>query len=284
MYRKIWNIFLCLMTMISPYLNTIVYYFASHKKIINLAKPRGFNEKVLWLKLNTYSRSPLVKKCADKYAVREFITEKGYGDCLVPLLACYEQVDDIKWEELPEKFALKINFGSGYNIICKDKSKLDIEDCRKRLNKWIKSKYYLSHSELQYKDVKPYILVEKFIENQNGEFPADFKFYCFDGEPKCLLYCSERIGSHAKKTLFDLNGNVLNWRNDITTQPFPETSCFEDMLEICRALSKGFPFVRVDLYDHNGKVLFGELTFTPAGGTGKYNEEGSRILGSWINL
>ncbi|MCA9766896.1 MAG: hypothetical protein KC455_10820 [Carnobacterium sp.] len=282
--HKLYEYFLSAVTIISPTLNTRLYYRISHNRKLNLDDPKLFNEKILWLKLNRYKDNPLITQCADKYAVRDFLITKGYIANLVELLAVYDSVNDIDWEILPEKFAMKLNYGSGFNIICKDYLKFDREKAIRKLLKWIKSKYYLSHSEMQYKNVDRKIIVEEIIETQDGDFPADYKFYCFNGEPKCLLYCTEREGSQAMKTMFDLKGNILEYRDDTTAQIFPNPVCFDEMLEVCRGLSADFPFVRVDLYDKDGQVIFGELTFTPAGGTGDYNVTGDYVLGEWIKI
>lgn len=282
--HRVYEICLSAVTLISPILNTKLYYRISHGKKLDLKNPKGFNEKILWLKLNNYMNNPTIIQCADKYAVRRYIKDKGYGINLVNLLAVYKSVDEIDWNSLPGKFAMKLNYGCGFNIICTDYSQFNRQDAITKLNRWMKSQYYLSHSEMQYKHVERKIIVEEFIETRSGEFPADYKFYCFNGEPKCLLFCSEREEGHTLKTLFDLEGNILNYRDDTVKQNFPNPICFNEMLELCRGLADGFPFVRVDLYDRDGKVVFGELTFTPAGGTGHYNSDGDRILGELIRI
>ena len=278
------GMFLRTLTVISPELNTRVYYRFSQKKKINLKSPAEFNEKVLWLKLNTYRDNPLVKQCADKYRVREYIASLGLEDILNPLIHVYDDPSEITPEQLPDRFAMKLNVGCGYNIICKDKATFDLEAAKAQLKKWMKKKYYLTYSEMQYRNVKPKILVEKFIENSDGVFPDDYKFYCFHGEPKFLLYCTERSGAHALKSFYSAEGELVPYKVDCNEKPFDKPVCYERMLEVCRILSKEFPFVRVDLYHSDGRVIFGELTFTPAGGTGKYTEEGSRILGDMIHL
>lgn len=282
--RTVYGFFLRMICRISPELNTKVYYRLSQGKKLNLEHPTDFNEKLMWLKLNSYKDDPLVYQCADKYRVREYVERKGFSDNLTKLLFVYDNVDDIEWNRLPDKFALKLNYGCGFNIICRDKEKLDIIAAKKRIKSWMKKEYYLTHSELQYKDVKKKILVEEFIETGTELAPPDYKFYCFDGVPKCILYCYERIGGHAHKAFYDIDGNLLSFKIDCENVPFVKPKSYGQMLEMCRALSNGFPFVRVDLYDGGEHPIFGELTFSPAGGTGDYTEEGSRLLGSWINI
>lgn len=282
--HKAWNSLLSIVTIISPEINTRLYYRISQKRKINLKNPVLFNEKILWLKLNTYLNNELIRQCSDKYAVRHYVTEKGCGEILNPLLKVYESADEIKTEDLPKRFALKLNYGCTYNIICTDKDQFNLTAAKKQLNKWMHSKYYLVHSEMQYKGVKRKILLEQYIENQDGAFPDDFKFYCFQGEPVYLLHCTERSAEHASKTFCDIAGEIVPFRLDCDNHDFQMPGCYQEMLGICRKLSKGFPFVRVDLYNSDGKVTFGELTFSPAGGTGKYTEEGSKVLGDLIKL
>ena len=279
-FHNVWNSVLSVVTLISPELNTRMYYRTSQKKKLNLQNPVYFNEKILWLKL----KNDLVKQCSDKYAVRDYVMKKGCGETLNLLLKVYNSADEIKMEDLPKRFALKLNYGCTYNIICTDKSQFDLIAAKKQLNKWMKSHYYLIHSEMQYKGVKRRILLEQYIENQDGAFPDDFKFYCFDGEPKYLLHCTDRNVSHAEKTFCEISGKIVPFRTDCSNKGFVMPECYQDMLQVCRKLSKGFPFVRVDLYDSDGKVVFGELTFSPAGGTGKYTEEGSKLLGDLIHI
>lgn len=279
---QIWKAILSCATIISPELNSKMYYRISQGKPLNLSFPKDFNEKVLWLKLNTYLNDPLVRQCADKYAVREYVKEKGWGETLTPLLAVYTSVDEIKKDNLPDRFALKLNYGCGFNILCTDKNTFDLDRAKQKLRKWMRSSYYLPYSEMQYKEIEKRILLEQFIENDDGMFPDDYKFYCYDGEPLYLLYCTDRVGECVQKTMYDIDGKVVPYKEGCVSKPFRRPACYDQMLEVCRKLAKGFPFVRVDLYDSDGKVVFGELTFTPAGGTGKYTPEGSIILGEKI--
>lgn len=280
--RWAWSTVLSCITLISPKLNTKLYYYISHGKKLELKNPKGFNEKILWLKLNRYNKDELVRKCSDKYTVRSFVKARGCGSTLNPLLKVYDLADAIQTDDLPDRFALKVNYGCAYNIICDDKTHFDLDKAKKKLNRWMRSHYYLAHSEMQYKGVEHKILLEQFIENKDGGFPDDYKFYCFDGEPMYLLYCTDRNVDHAQKTFYDIDGNIAPLRVDCTDRPFDKPGSYEEMLDVCRKLSKGFPFVRVDLYDCDGKVIFGELTFTPAGGTGQYTQEGDKLLGGLI--
>lgn len=285
-YIVVNKLYYSILTIISPTLNTKLRYRQVFKHNINLNNPKSFNEKLLWLKLNTYHKNKLVIQCADKYAVRKYVEDCGYGHILNELYYTYDKVEDIKWGILPNKFALKWNFGAGFNIICNDKRDLNIEESCKKLKKWGKSKCWLSHSEMQYKYADKKIICEKYLDSDQGFLPYDYKIYCFNGEPKLTLVCTER-SKEVKMKFMDLNWNEMNIGNsDFLSKEFPvKPECFDEMIEICRNISKPFPFVRIDFYDLNGKPVLGEMTFTPAGCAARYyNQEGLNILGNMICL
>jgi len=266
--QKVSDAFFCILTDISPELNTRVRYHHYYKKKLNLNNPATFNEKLLWLKLNRYANDPLVKICADKYAVRQYITDCGYSDILVPLLGAYDSPLEIDFDQLPDQFALKWNFGCGYNIICKDKKELDVRKTIRQLETWGKIKYYRFNAEMQYKDVKHKIICEEFLpgDNESGVIP-DYKVYCFNGKPEVIFVMHDR-GHGVKSEFFDTGWNPLENSNKYTkpTTPTPKPICLEYLLEVSKKLSQPFPFVRCDFYILNEKVYFGEMTFTPAGG------------------
>lgn len=256
------------LTIISPVLNTKARYRQVYKKPPNLDKPKSFSEKLLWLKLNKYLKDPLVAQCADKYRVREYISECGCEDILNTLYGVYNSAKDIPWEDLPECFVLKWNFGAGMNIVVKDKSDLDIPATIDQMEKWRKVKYWLPYSEMQYKRMKKRIICEEFlIDNDNPDVIPDYKVYCFHGEPKAILVMHDR-GHGIKSEFFDTKWELLEntekyQRPEHTT---PKPLCFDEMIEVSKKLSKPFPFVRCDFYVVNERLYFGELTFTPAGG------------------
>ena len=262
------------LTVISPRLNTEIVYFFKFKKRINLNEPRTLDEKIQWLKLNAYNKNPLVTQCADKYAVRDYVKSCGCSEILNDLYGVYDSVDEIKWDELPEKFVIKWNFGCGQNLICFDKSKLDIEKAKKQLRNWYKlhDTFYLPYSEMQYKGIKPKLICERFIESDSGTLPVDYKLYCFNGVSDCVLVCAGRDteGHHAKYYFFDRDWNLKRYNNagkqasaDFT---LPQPENYKKLFEYADKLSKPFPFVRADFYMERGNVIFGELTFTPCGG------------------
>ena len=264
------DIFRSALTILSPKLNTeVVFFFKFHRRI-NWKNPQTLNEKILKLKLDSYGSDPKIRQCADKYAVRSYVEAKGLRDMLIPLLAAYDRAEDIVWDTLPEAFALKWNFGCGFNLICTDKKKLKQEDAVKTLSRWSRKKYHLGYSEMQYKGVPKKLLAEKYLGTADGALPEDYKFYCFNGEPLAILYMTGRGSEHMQAAFFDLNWNMIGTTGKRNYQSFeatpPAPASLNRMAEAARILSKDFKFVRVDFYDVDGKPFFGEMTFTPAGG------------------
>ena len=185
------------------------------------------------------------------------------GGVLVKLYGVYDSIDDVKFEELPDKFALKMNNGSGCNILCSDKSKLDIPSIKKQFRREFKRNYYYTYCEWGYKNIVPKVICEELIETQDNKPPKDYKIFCFNGEPEYIFVASDRINH---KTKFDFYTKEWKWipvknhypnAGDVLTKP----DALDSMLDIARRLSKPFPQVRVDLYYENGQIYFGELTF-----------------------
>lgn len=239
--------------------------FRTYKKFLSKNNPKYFGEKIQWLKL--YGNLEKYSKYADKYEVRKYVTSKIGEEYLIPLIGVYNTIEEINYDILPEKFVLKNNNGSAMNLIVNGKNKLNIKKTNKLLKKWLKSKYYKIKKENQYKFVKNKIVCEKYISDKNGEL-LDYKFFCFDGEPLFLKVDYDRFSNHTSN-FYDMNWNKLNLReqgydnyNKNTIAP----KGFKKMVEIAKKLSKEFQFVRVDLYNLDGKIYFGELTFTPASG------------------
>jgi hypothetical protein len=263
-------------------------YFLQLKRKLNLKNPETLDEKIQWLKFNTYYNNPLVKQCADKFAVRDYVKSVGLDSILVPLIAVYDNVDEIDWKNLPNKFVLKWNFGCGFNIICTDKSKMDIEETIKKLKKWGKTEYYLRYAEMQYKCVSKKIICETFLESTNGNVPEDYKVYCFNGEAKYVLVCLERDKGHPKFYFFDKTWQLERYKIGKEAPPdlsIPKPEGIDELFKCATILSKPFPFVRADFYLQNGKVFFGELTFTPHGGYDRNRlPEINKRLGEMVNL
>lgn len=235
---------------------------------LNLKNPQTFTEKMQWLKLNTYKNNPSVTQCVDKYAVREYVAQKGCAENLIKLLGVWETPQDIQWDTLPDKFVLKCNHGSGSVIICRDKKTLDKDDAIAKLTKWQKEDFGLHRAELAYKDVQKKIICEELIETEDNLAPKDYKIFCSYGVPKFLYVATERDGDNAYFDFFDLEWNHYDVRNAHPNAPnlIQKPDNFEEMLCVAKALSEDFPMVRVDLYSEMDKVIFGELTFLHMGG------------------
>lgn len=254
---------------------------------VELINPVRFNDKLQWLKLNWYD--PLAEKCADKYKVREFIMERIGSSYLNELYGVYNSVREIDIKKLPNSFVLKATHGSGDNIICKDKNRLNWSKCKRKMERWLKKNIYWRTREWVYKDIKPRIICEKLLEDDNQKDGlTDYKFYCFHGEPK---YCQVIKDRSAGGTIdfFDTDWNHMeftglqNLPNSQTPIPRPEK--LEEMLDISKKLSEPFPFVRVDLYYVNKKIYFGELTFFPKSGFGSfYPPKWNKKIGDLLEL
>lgn len=239
-----------------------------------MRNPKTLDEKIQWLKFNTYYKNPLVTQCADKYAVRNYVEQCGCGEILNELYGVYEHVGDIPWEMLPSQFVIKWNFGCGQNLIVFDKSKLDIAEAKRQLEEWYETKdtFYLAYSEMQYKGIPPKLVCEKLIETADGGLPVDYKFYCFNGKPEVVLVCVDRDadGNHAKYYFFDRQWKLRRYNKAGKEAPLgftiPKPKNIEKLFDYAEMVCKPFPFVRADFYLENGQCIFGELTFTPLAG------------------
>lgn len=240
-----------------------LYYRIYLKKPLNLKNPQTFNEKLQWMKLYYLPQNPLVVQCADKFAVRDHIQEKGYGDKLVPLVGVWDRVEDIDWDKLPNQFVIKCNHGCAYNIVCADKSEFDIETAKRDLKQWIKEDFGAFNLELHYSQIKEHkIICEEFL----GENITDYKFFCFNGKPKYIYVSTDLIHDRqAQIGFFYLDGSKMPLTRDdytdipsVTLPPF-----FDEMKAMAAKLAADFPFVRVDFFLANGQYHFAELTFTP---------------------
>ncbi len=277
------------LTIISPKLNTIVTFRISKGKPINLKNPKTFDEKISWLKLNTYYKNPLISMCADKYAVREYVSSCGLSEILNELYGVYDCVEDINWEELPDKFVLKWNNGCGLNMFCHDKKNFDIDNAVKTLKKWGRAKQYLNNAEMQYKYIKPRIVCEKLLESKTSPLPEDYKFYCFNGQVKYGMICVERETGRPKFYYYDRDWNFARINKDSKKAPedfyLPKPEGIDKMISYAEILANPFPFARVDLFDLDGKIIFGELTFTPSGGmNSNWLEEMDLMFGNLLKL
>lgn len=270
-----------------------IRYFARFKKCLNLKNPQTLNEKILYLCLNT--DTTLWTRCADKYAVRDFVEEKGLKDILIPLIGVWNKAADIDFDELPKEFVLKATHGSGDILVVTDKSKLNISETVKMFEKYLSKHYGALESGHHYMRIVPRMIAEKLIQNdektQKVSFSLiDYKIWCFNGKCHYIWACANRNehttevmtydrewNAHPEYSIFDdgyQHGEVL---------PKPEN--LERMIEVAEKLSEDFPCVRVDLYNVNGKIYFGELTFTSYGGLQDfYTDDFQLLAGSQIDL
>ncbi len=267
------------------YLKLIYPVFMGKK--LNLKNPVTFNEKLQWLKL--YDRRPEYTMMVDKYLVRDYIAEKLGEEYLIPLLGVWDDPDDIDFDALPDKFVLKCNHNSGLGMcICKDKSKLNIDEVKKELRRGLKQDYYITGREWPYKDVPRKIIAEKYMEEAETNELRDYKFMCFDGKVECSFVCSERFTDEGLKvTFFDNDWNKMPFERSYpaSVKDIQKPVQFELMKRFAEILSENIPFVRVDFYEVDGKVYFGEMTFFPGGGFESFQPyEWDIKLGDMIKL
>ena len=256
----------------------------------NLKNPTTFNEKLQWLKL--HDRKMEYATFVDKYEAKKYFADTIGGLRIIPTLGVWEDFDQIDFRSLPDQFVLKCTHDSGGLIICREKKHLDISKAREKLSRSLANNYFFSSREWPYKSVEPRIIAEEYMEDgQEGKGLIDYKFFCFNGEPR-MLYVSQGLEDHktARISFFDLDGNQMPFcRKDF--QPFQEQlqmpANMGRMIDIARqlALKVNTPFVRIDLYSIRGEVYFSEITFSPCSGMIPFDPpEWDEKLGSWINL
>lgn len=267
---------------------TRIEYRANTRKKLNLNNPITYNEKVQWLKLNDHN--PLYPIIVDKYMVKDFVAEKIGKEYLIPTIGHWDNVEDIRIEELPNQFVLKTNHSGGNTgvVICKDKHAFDFEGAKKKLKKSLMTDSYKVSREWPYKNVKRCVIAEPYMEDSATGELRDYKFFCFNGEPKALFVASERQKREEPCfDFFDMNYNHLNLRCSHPQAEIPpqKPQSFEEMIRLVKMLSKNFLHVRVDLYEINGRPFFGELTLYHWEGLMPfYPEEWNYTFGNWLKL
>lgn len=266
-----------------------IFYFSTTGKFINFKTPKGFNEKQQWLKVN--NRNDKYTKLVDKLAVREHIDEVLGAGHLFPLLGVWESFEDIDFDALPNQFVLKCNHDSGSTKVIKDKSSLskdDFESMRIMYNKRLKEDFFFAGREYPYKGIKPVIIAEQLMvdEEKPEKSIEDYKFFCFNGEPKVMFIATDR-STDCRFDFYDMDFNHLDLVNihPNADKPIKKPEMFEEMKKIAAKLSKDIPFVRIDLYQLNGKIYFGEYTFFHGGGFRLCTpKKWERKLGDWIDI
>ena len=265
-------------------------YKARLGKDLNLSEPQGFNEKLQWLKL--YDRNPIYTTMVDKEAVKQYVADRIGEEYIIPTLGVWEKFDDIDFDVLPNQFVLKCTHDSGGLAICRDKYSFDKQKAKFKIERSLKKNYYWSGREWPYKDVKPRIIAEQYMEDEN--FVAgltDYKFFCFNNEVK-MLYVSQGLEDHSTASIsfYDLDGNEMPFhRKDYKPiegkLKLPKN--FKEMLDTAQKLANevNAPFVRIDLYSIDGKTKFSEITFSPCSGMIPFEPaEWDEIIGDWLQL
>ena len=242
---------------------TRVRYFYATKKWLNVRDPRDFKEKIIYLMLYEFGLKE--QNCADKLMVRDYVKSKGLADILTKLYGKYTDANSIDFSLLPNEYVLKTNHGCGCTIIKTNDTILNKKQVVNTLNESLKRNYAKETLEYHYAKIKPYILCEEYLKEPNKLSPTDYKIFCFNGKARFLLVCGDR-DSEVKKVYYDLKWNKIDCTHKKQTGEFSKPKNFEHMIKIAEKLSEDFKFVRVDLYNINGNIYFGELTFTPRGG------------------
>ena len=263
----------------------LLYRLKMGKKL-DLKNPKSFNEKLQWLKI--HDRKPEYIRMVDKHEVKEYVSEKIGKQYIIPSYGLWERFEDISFENLPNQFVLKCTHDSGGLVICKDKTKFDLVEAKRKIEHSLKTNYYYKGREWPYKKVTPRILAEEFMVDESGIELKDYKVLCFKGEPKLIeLHQGRYLGKHYQD-FYD-----TSWKkqsiNQLGESAHPEEAqkplCLDKMLELSAVLSKNIPHVRVDWYVINDKLYFGELTFFDASGFDAFvRYEDELLLGSWITL
>lgn len=262
-------------------------YYIHIKKKINIDNPETFNQKLQWLKL--YDRNPRYTEMVDKYEAKKYVKKVIGEEYIIPTIGIYDNFDDINFDKLPHQFVMKCTHNSGGLIICKDKKKLDWSNAKKKINNSLKKNYFYSSREWPYKNVKPRIIIEKYLDDGKNSQLNDYKIMCFNGKAKCSFVCSERDNKDLglAVTFFDLDWNRMPFERHYRSSDkvILKPKNYNKMIELSEKLSENIPFVRVDWYEVNGKLYFGELTFFPGAGFEEFTpEEWDYKIGDMLEL
>lgn len=254
---------------------------------LNLRNPRTYNEKLQWLKL--HYREPIQTQLVDKYEVKKYTKEMIGEEYVVKTYGVWNSFEEIDFDTLPNQFVLKTTHDQGGVVICKDKAHFDYQSAKKKLAKHLKIKHYYLTREWPYKNVKPRIMAEKLLLEDTKEEIKDYKFYCFNGEPKIVFIASNRNkGNKVIFDFYDINFNHLNIKRPNSRNDFKRTSKpknYDKMIELSSKLSHGFPHVRVDFYNIKGEIYLGEMTFFTGGGMKPFIPDlWDYKFGKWIDL
>ena len=272
---------------ISPALVVRYAYFRKYGRLPNLDCPTSFDEKLLWLMV--YWRHPLKVQCSDKFAVRDYVKQNGYAAALADLIGVYSNIDEIQPDKLPKRFAIKATHGSSMNLICTDRDSVDWDSAKRQMATWLRQDISNVAGEIQYSEIQPRLICEEYLGDANRIVPVDYKLFCFAGKVHCTMVCTGRYTNAGSNFYFYDAG----W---VTRLPYSKKSMLDNrsisrpvsyarMVEMAETLSHPFPFVRVDLYEVNGKAVFGEMTYTQNGCIDRdYTDLAQEKLGGLISL
>jgi hypothetical protein len=279
-----------LLQKISPVAATKLMYFKATGAFPNLKNPQTYCEKIQWLKLNHNTNDNKVIQRADKYAVRDFIIEKGFPETLVTLLGVWSKPEDIDWKKLPERFILKINNASGpdYIWLVNDRSKFSVADFEVEVRARLKHRYGENTGEFHYSKMPTKIIAEQLLEDE-GRPLKDYKFYCFDGRVEFLSIEEKNPNGRHVRDYYAIDGSRhhVKFFNDLPTpdRPYTLPDNFNKMIHMAESLSQSYPHIRVDLYNLNGHVFFGEMTYTPENGMTAWNPRSlDLVYGKLMNI
>ncbi len=261
-------------------------YYACIGHILSLKNPKSFNEKIQWLKL--YDHKPEYTNLVDKHEVKKIVERKIGSEYIIPELGVWDKPEEINFDVLPNEFVLKVTHDSGGIVICKDKQTLDKEQVISKLKRSMQRDYYKVHREWPYKNVPKRIIAEPFLKDVAHDALMDYKFMCFNGKVKAVFVCTDRFSTNGLRvTFYDKNWNQMPFERHYkcSDTPIAKPKMYDTMVKLAEQLSKDIPFVRVDFYEIEDKVLFGEMTFYPGSGYEEFKpEEYDYLFGSWITL
>lgn len=261
----------------------LLYKYRMNKKL-DLKNPKALSEKIQWLKL--YDRKDIYTTMVDKHDAKLFISEKVGSEYVIPTIGVWDSFDEIDFDKLPEKFVIKTTHDSGSVFICQNKNEFDLTKVKEALNKSLKRNYYYNCREWPYKNVKPRIIVEEFVEDLSEL--VEYKVFCFNGKAKMVLVCKGKAHSDERTNDYcdlDLNRLPFTVLYPNSKSDLPRPKELDKMIELSEKLSENVPFLRNDFYLSNGKIYVGELTFFHNAGTKKFEpEEWDYKLGEWLEL
>lgn len=275
---------------ISPKLLTSVIYRMKHGEKLNWNSPQNIDEKIAWLKFNSDTSSWV--ELADKYKVREYVKQCGLEKLLIPIYGVWYDVDKIDFSTLPKQFVLKTNNACGTNFLVENIDKESIAEIKKTLKKWYRRRFGIESAEPHYLKIQPCVIAEQYLKESNSQSESltDYKVWCFDGEPYMVVTYSNRSSQNVSVMPYDLNW-VAHPEYRVFTKHYmqndeliPKPSCLREMIDAASVLSKGFPEVRVDFYIVEGKLYFGEMTFTGSAGMNSFTEDILLEMGKKCNI